>query len=116
MIMLLLFAAVLALVIVNVPIAVALGVVAIVAMVATLGSSLNSAPPPPFTWQSMNPGASRSPSRSMTLSAPKVSRALSSASMRPSRTSRVLPLSTPASVSNLPLRKACSIRRSRSPC
>ena len=31
------------------------------AMVAALGSSLNSAPPPPFTWASMKPGTSRSP-------------------------------------------------------
>ncbi len=30
-------------------------------MVATLGSSLNSTPPPPFTCASMKPGTSRSP-------------------------------------------------------
>ena len=34
---------------------------AIAAMVSTDGSSLNSSPPPPLTWQSMKPGASSAP-------------------------------------------------------
>jgi len=36
----------------------------IVRMVATLGSSFKSAPPPPLTWQSMNPGTRYAPPRS----------------------------------------------------
>ena len=70
------------------------------AMDSTLGSSLNSTPPPPFTCVSMKPGTSSCPSRSMMLiGADDLARADDGFDAPVAHQQRLRPLSMPASVS-----------------
>ena len=85
---------------------------AMAAMVVTLGS-LNSSTPPPFTWQSIARHQQVAGEIYHSFGADGFACAGQRFDAHPHQ--RRQPDWMPASVGSLPLRKACSIRRSRSP-